>query len=404
MGIKKIIRLYETYHYSPTIVHVIKIAGIGLVSAAVVAISIQLTVVSHAATTFVGSEAETGMLASPASVVTDTTASSGKAVVFGTSASATPPQVGFDWPAAGRVYVAHWTQQSVTSADPSRAFRIAEAHNIHLVRVFLGDDVVIGDWKNNPTDAMNGIQKMFDDANANNVKLIISTYLTQQTMQVLAGHSYASWSDAQKDLINPSSTAYNELGKWDEAVIGQFGSNPAAYSWEVTNEPNWMLGIDSGTVSRDDGYTFLDHFQQLLHRDGAKLVNGGGEPLYDPSLLTDTQLKTYAAHLDILDNHIYPSYDNSGTPLGGTTEAQAAIDATNTYYQRVRSLTGRLKMPAMLGEFGTLQPTWFQSMAQQSMDHGWNTIAWGFDAYDQYDFNDMTRPEVLSLLAKLTPQ
>jgi len=46
-----------------------------------------------------------------------------------------PGAVGFDWPNAGRVYVAQLTQQSTTPAMPARPFSVA-SHGITRVRVF----------------------------------------------------------------------------------------------------------------------------------------------------------------------------------------------------------------------------------------------------------------------------
>jgi len=164
--------------------------------------------------------------------------------------------VGFNWPNAGRVYVAQLVQQSTTPTRPDRPFTVARDRGITRMRVFIGDDLVIRSWQQDPAAAMDRIQRMLSDAAAADVKVIVGNYLTQATVSVLAGHSYPSWAAAQQDLTTPGSPPWNEFGAWLHALVGRFGHSPAIASFEVMNEPNWMLGLDSGAVDRDNGLRF----------------------------------------------------------------------------------------------------------------------------------------------------
>ena len=116
-----------------------------------------------------------------------------------------PGAVGFDWPNAGRVYVAQLTQQSTTPAMPARPFTVAASHGIKRIRVFVGDDLVIRAWQRDPVTTFARIQQLLDDAAAAHIKIIFSNYLTQETVAALAGHLYSSWAAAQQDLTTPGS-------------------------------------------------------------------------------------------------------------------------------------------------------------------------------------------------------
>jgi len=189
----------------------------------------------------------------------------------------------------------------------ARPFTVAASHGITRVRVFEGDDLVIQAWQRDPVTTFARIQQLLDDAAAAHVKITISNYLTQETVAALAGHPYSSWAAAQRDLTTPGSAPWNELTAWLQSVTGRFGSNHAAASFEVMNEPNYMLGLDSQAVDRDQGVRFLDYFADVLHSFGAAQVNGGGRPVFDPMTLTDAQLALYVRHLDVLDDHLYPA-------------------------------------------------------------------------------------------------
>lgn len=303
--------------------------------------------------------------------------------------------VGFNWPNAGRVYVAQLVQQSTTPTRPDRPFTVARAHSITRERVFIGDDLTVRSWQQDPAGAMDRVQRMLNDAAAADVKVVVGNYLTQDTVSVLAGHGYPSWAAAQQDLTTPGSPPWNQFGAWLQALAGRFGRSPAIASFEVMNEPNWMLGLDSGAVGRDNGLRFLDHFAAALHVFGAPKVNGGGRPVYDPMTLSDTQLALYTRNLDVLDDHLYPALDPDGRPVGGAGDARAAVAGTARWFDRARAVTHR-RMPGMLGEVGTVPDGWGKTAAAAGSERGWTTLAWAFDAYDVNNFTDTVHTETLS--------
>jgi len=112
-------------------------------------------------------------------------------------------------------------------------------------------DLVIRAWQRDPVTTFARIQQLLDDAAAAHTKIVFSNYLTQETVAALAGHPYSSWAAAQQDLTTPGSAPWNELSAWLQSVARRFGSNHAAESFEVMNEPNYMLGLDSQAVHRD---------------------------------------------------------------------------------------------------------------------------------------------------------
>lgn len=303
-------------------------------------------------------------------------------------------KAGFNWPNAAALYVLHWDQLSVSASDASAPFRVAKANGIRLVRTFVGTEGSVGRWKTDPTGTLNDVQRMLDDAHANGVKMVLSNYLTHQMVQLLAGRQYAGWAEAQRDVTTPNSVAWNGLMAWQRTLVQRFGSHPAAYSWEVTNEPSWMLGIDNGTVAIDQGMTFLNVFQKALHDLGAAKVNMGGLRIYEPGLLSDSQLLRATEHVDVLDHHFYPDYDASGQPIG--SNASQLVASYARYVDHVRAL-GR-PLPAMIGEAGTLPSGWFTTVHSEAVNRGWTILSWGYDAWDLYQFNTSVRPEVLAAL------
>ena len=306
---------------------------------------------------------------------------------------------GFNWPNAGRVYVAGLAQQSTTPVMPSRPFAVAAARGIKRVRVFIGDDLVIHGWQRDPAATVARIGRMLDDATAAHVKVIVSNYLTQDTVAALAGHPYPSWAAAQQDLTAPGSGAWTQFSAWLQTVVTRFGADPAVASFEVMNEPNYMLGLDSGAVGRDTGLRFLDHFAGVLHSFGAARVNGGGRPVFDPMTLTDAQLALYVRHLDILDDHLYPGLDALNRPTGDAADARAAVAQASRWFDQARWVSGR-RLPAMLGEIGTVPDGWAAAAVAAGANRGYTTLAWGFDAYDPNNFTDTIHPAVLDWLAK----
>jgi hypothetical protein len=303
--------------------------------------------------------------------------------------------IGVDWPNAGRVYVAHWNQQSVRGNNPAVAFRAAKKQGIHVIRVILGDDVVISRWRVAPSDALAAIQRMLDDAAASGIRLIITNYLTLEAIGALAGRSYASLQVAQRDITTPNSPAWRGFEDWLHSVVPRFADHRSVYSWEVVNEPGTMLGVDNGGASPDAGIAFLDTFQNGLHQLGAKRVNGGGTPSRNPDELSEAQVRRYAAHLDVLDAHLYASVDLTGKQIGDEAGAEASVAEVAQYFARVKSILGRPTMPVMLGEVGSAPQTWFERAVASARARGWLVLIWGYDAYDQYDFTAVSRPEVL---------
>lgn len=219
---------------------------------------------------------------------------------------------------------------------PSRPFAVAAARGVKRVQVFIGADLVIHGWQRDPAATVARIGRMLDDATAAHVKVIVSNYLTQDTVAALAGHPYPPWAAAQQDLTAPGSGAWTQFSAWLQTVVTRFGADPAVASFEVMNEPKYMLGLDSGAVGRDTGLRFLDHFAGVLHSFGAARVNGGGRPVFDPMTLTDAQLALYVRHLDVLDDHLYPGLDALNRPTGNAADARAAVAKASRWFDQAR--------------------------------------------------------------------
>jgi hypothetical protein len=303
--------------------------------------------------------------------------------------------LGFNWGNATKVYVNHWDQRSVTAKDPSRPFRVARMDRVNLVRVFVGTSDVIARWKSDPQGTLADLRRMLDHAHGQGVRLVLSARLDQDAITALGGRGYASWAEAQQDLVTEGSAPWNGYVAWVRAVVGALGRHASAWSWEATNEPQWMLGSDAGAIGLDDLARFLNAMQRELKAAGAQRVNMGGatlEELSDPQLLLATEFT------DVLDAHFYPDTDESGAPVG--SNAAALIDAFEQHVARVRGLSGRARA-AMVGEIGTLPAPWFNAVTQGCKARGWQALAWEFDGWDLYWFNDAHHADVLARLATL---
>lgn len=316
--------------------------------------------------------------------------------------------VGFNWPNAGRVYLGGLTQKSTTAARPDRPFVLAHAHGLGQVRVFVGVDAAITTWLHDPAAATAGWQRLLSDAASQHVQIIVSNYPDLPMISALAGHDYPTWAAAQLDLTTPDSVPYRRFQQWLETIVPRFATNPTIASWEVINEPGYMLGIDNGTIGDASGLSFVEHFSDVLHQLGARTVNGGGRPVFDPMSLTDAQLSDYTRHIDILDDHLYPTRQD-GTPpptpapltmpaAGPEQDAHAAVADTARWFGRARTVSDRSQLPGMLGEVGSQPGPWFAAAQSDASARGWPTFAWAFDAYDDNDFTDTTQPAILAAL------
>lgn len=359
-----------------------------------------LALASTQAANFVAtSEAESGLAAAGAETFGTGQASGGSAVRFaapGTVPSAA--RIGFNAPNQGRVYIMDWDQVSVTAADPLKPFRIAKANGVGLMRVFTWDDATIGKWKQDNGAAVADMVRMCNDAYSQGVRLILSPRLDKPDIEALSGKVYADWPAARKDIVTAGSSGYATFG----TLLGQSAQalrdNPCVYSMEVVNEPPYMLGMDDGSISRDQGIAFVDHMQSVLKANGAARVNSGSWPLYDPTLLTDTQVTTFMRNADIIDAHFYPP-DPGNAATGSPTQAAVLLGQHAAYASRVRTLLGRPDMPVMIGEVGTLPwPAWSKTMTDGALERGWTVLPWGFDAFDVNRFNETDRPEVLQYI------
>ncbi len=311
-----------------------------------------------------------------------------------TAAGLDAATVGFNWPNAVAVYVNHWDQQSVSHADRSRPFRIASAHGVTLMRTFLGTvDSFRATRSPDPEvreAAWTDLRSLLDDAAAEGVRLILSNYLSEEAVEALADQPYRSWSDARRALVTEGSLPWLAFRQWIDEATTRFAGHPATLSWEVMNEPGWMLGIDDGTVGHDAAAVFLDTFQGQYQRADVT-VNAGGRPKYDTTLLSDDQVRLMTRHVDVLDDHLYPE--------GGPAEAM--LDAAGAYRDRVMRLTGRT-LPVVLGEIGTQPPSFFTAVMAGAEERGFVRVVWGFDAYDGNAFSDVTQPHVLETIAAAT--
>jgi hypothetical protein len=308
--------------------------------------------------------------------------------------------VGFNWPNAGRVYLGGLTQKSTTAQQPTRPFAVAQAAGVPQVRVFVGVDAALDLWRQDPQRALAAVDRMVADAETHNIHLVMSNYPDLPMISALAGHGYPSWEAAQQDLTTPGSPPYARFGQWLADVIPRISTHPSVAAWEVVNEPGYMLGIDKGSVEVDAGLAFVSHFADLMHRLGARTVAGGGRPVFDPARLSDAQLATYAEHIDVLDDHLYPETAVVGDHGVSAADARAVVAYTAAWFDRTRQVTGRPDMPAMLGEVASEPAEWFAIVQAAAAQNGWPVLAWGFDAYDENDFTDLVRPNVLQMLGE----
>ncbi len=303
-----------------------------------------------------------------------------------------PPRMGFNWDNAATVYVLHWDERSISASDPSLPLRTARENNVGLVRVFVGTPEVIARWRADRTGTLADIRRMLDDARGNGVKLILSNYLTKATIEALAGTTFPDWASAQRYLETPGSSGYNAFRDWLSTLASNFRDHPAIYSFEVTNEPGWMLGFDSGAVSKDQVADFLGTMFRALKQAGAGRTNLGGSPF---DTMTDDELRRAVESCDVLDMHFYPDPGPDGKPLG--TNGGILLSTLQGLVNRVRNLTGRDR-PAMVGEVGTLPWGWFADVSHAALARGWIVLAWGYDGWDNFWFNEDHRPEVLAYL------
>ncbi len=308
--------------------------------------------------------------------------------------------VGLNWPAAGRVYLAGMSERSTTAEDPDLALGVSADAGLRQVRVLVGVDGAITTWASDPGRALDGLERLLDDAADHDIVLVLSQYPDQRMISALAGREYASWAEAQRDLTTPGSVPYRQFESWLRALLTRFATHPAAASWEVVSEPGYMLGLDSGAVDLAAGLAFVEHFAALHQELGARSVNGGGRPFYDPARISDEDLRAYVSNLDVLDDHLYPPVDReTGDPTGSAADGRAQVEATERWFARARQVSGRADMPAMLGEVGTQPTPWFAEVVTAATRRGWPVLAWGFDAYDVNEFNDRVNPATLQVLA-----
>lgn len=307
--------------------------------------------------------------------------------------------VGLNWPAAGRVYLAGLSERSTRAEEPDRALAVTAAAGVRQVRVLVGVDAAIATWTEDPERAAAGLERLLDDANERGLTLVLSQYPDLPMISALAGHDYPSWAAAQRDLTTPGSVPYQRFETWLRTMVSRFATHPAAAAWEVVSEPGYMLGIDSGAVTPEAALTFVSQFAALLQELGARNVTGGGRPVYDPTELSDATLAAYVRHLDVLDDHLYPPVNaGTGEPAGTAGDGRAAVEQAARWFDRARAVAGRPDMPAMLGEVGTQPGPWFDEVLSAATERGWPVLAWGYDAWDANEFNDQLNPQTLQIL------
>jgi hypothetical protein len=324
------------------------------------------------------------------------------------SAAKVSPGMGFNWPNAIVTYVNQWDQQSTTYANRTKPLVFAQSRGATRMRTFIGTIDAITKSKDPAQSATTWtrINELLTDANSRGVKLICSNYLTQETIGALAGTTYASWQAARAALVTTNSAAWNGLKAWIDALAANGVLNHAgAFSWEVTNEPNYMLGIDDGSVTRSAAAAFIDFFNAYYKSKGAPRTNLGGRFLYDKAQVTNAEITTLFAHCDWNDDHCYP--------LSGTN-AEFHIASLDAWVERVNTVTGRA-VPMMVGEYGTnsdniygatIDPNnteFFTRLTDACISRGWYPVTWGYDAWDIHIFNETDKPYVGSKIDVANP-
>ena len=327
------------------------------------------------------------------------------------SAAKTPPGMGFNWPNSIVTYVNQWDQQSTTYANRTKPFVFAQNRGATKMRTFIGTIDAVNGYKG--TNALatapqtwTRINELMSDANTRGVKLICSNYLTKETIEALAGTTYASWPAARAALVTTNSAAWNGLKAWIDALAANGVLNHAgAFSWEVVNEPNYMLGVDDGSVTRSAAAAFIDFFNAYYKTKGAPRTNLGGRFLYDKSQVTNAEITTLFAHCDWNDDHCYP--------LSGTN-AEFHIASLDTWVERVNTVTGRA-VPMMVGEYGTnsdniygstVDPNnteFFTRITDACTNRGWYPVTWGYDSWDIHIFNETAKPYVSTTIDTANP-
>jgi hypothetical protein len=332
--------------------------------------------------------------------------------VAGTFSSAKPsPGMGFNWPNAIVTYVNQWDQQTTTYANRAHPFVFAQNRGSTRMRTFIGTIDAVNGYKGTNAAATapqtwTRINELLGDANTRGVKLACSNYLTKETIEALAGTTYASWTAARAALVTNGSAAWNGFKAWIDALAANGVLNHVGvYSWEVTNEPNYMLGIDDGSVTRSAAATFIDYFNAYYKTKGAPRTNLGGRFLYDKSQVTNAEITTLFANCDWNDDHCYP--------LAGTN-AEFHIASLDAWVERVNTVTGR-SVPMMIGEYGTnsdniygasIDPNnteFFTRITDACVNRGWYPITWGYDAWDIHIFNETAKLYVGSKIDTVNP-
>jgi hypothetical protein len=305
---------------------------------------------------------------------------------------------GMNWASAANVYILHWKQGSSRPDDAAQVFRVARVNGIGTVRVFLGNAGTVARWRQDPSGTLADMKRLFDDAASNDIRLVLSNYWTHDAIEAAAGRKYASDREACRALATRDTEAWRGAQAFVEATVGAFGSHPAASSWEASNEPGFMLGVDAGFVTNESGARWLNAFQKKMHELGAARINMGGATF---PAMSDDEIRIAFEHCDTLDDHLYTDHDSQGNDRGAN--ARALVEGLERHVERVARLTGRDR-DVMVGEFGNVPDAWFRELHQRIATHPWLALAWEYDGEgDDNWFSSTHRPGILQLLAASAP-
>jgi len=307
----------------------------------------------HAAVQPVAFEPENGSPSSHVGMITDATASNGKAVQFtagggGSACASTATRIcynGTQWFMNGvNVPWYNWgadfggtTGGGVTSTKAALAtsFATLKADNVHVVRWWLfegGANQITRDSSGKPTGISPGVYTDIDAALD-----LANTYDLYYTFTIFAAADDfpATW--------RTDATQRTQLAQVLAPLFARYKDNPHVMTWEIFNEPEWQ--IDGTNVKQDDVKNMARAIiTQIRSNAPSKLVTVGQNLINAIPIWTDVDLDYYSPHW--YDNHTSADICALCTTAG----------ALQTKYHTTK--------PILIGEYSMVQG----GTAQQNVD------------------------------------
>jgi hypothetical protein len=192
-------------------------------------------------------------------------------------------------------------------------YRVAADRQVRAVRTFLGTRHLVAKWRSSRTAFKGDLGRMLNDASDYGIRLVVSNHLTKDCIEAMAGRSYDSWADAQRAMATKGRAAWKGLEAWSKDFLSVVGAPGAAWSWEVVNEPTWMMGMDAGVINKDAMAAFMNHFLVPPPVPWGPEREPRGSRFEG---MDDAQFALAHQHMTLADVHCYPDLDANGKPKG----------------------------------------------------------------------------------------